>query len=65
MPTRLTKFTQSDAKRLFKAAVKAGVNVRLEFHPDGTIVAITDKSAEPSGKGEPSSESPETIRKLI
>ena len=41
MRSRLTKFTQADAKRLFKAAVKAGVNVRVEFWPDGTIIAST------------------------
>jgi hypothetical protein len=41
MSNRPAKFTQSDAKRLFKAAANAGVNVRVEFHPDGTIIAST------------------------
>jgi hypothetical protein len=42
MSNRPTKFTQSDAKRFFKAAAKAGVDVRLEFRPDGTVVATTN-----------------------
>jgi hypothetical protein len=41
MSSRQAKFTQSDAKRLFKAAAKAGVNVRVEFRSDGTIIATT------------------------
>jgi hypothetical protein len=59
MPTRFAKFTQSDAKRLFKAAASAGVKVRVEFRPDGTIIAIADRP--PSSDGEPPSESPEDI----
>jgi hypothetical protein len=39
MSNRPARFTQSDAKRLFNAAANAGVNVRVEFHPDGTIIA--------------------------
>jgi hypothetical protein len=35
------KFTQSDAERLFKAAAKAGVSVRVEFRSDRTIIATT------------------------
>jgi hypothetical protein len=45
MPARFSKFTQTDAKRLFRAAANAGVNVRLEFRPDGTIIATTDNGA--------------------
>jgi hypothetical protein len=45
MSNRPLKFTQSDANRLFKAAANAGVNVRLEFRPDGTIVAMTGGAA--------------------
>jgi hypothetical protein len=45
MDSRLAKFTQSDAKRLFKAAVKAVVDVRLEFRPDGMIIATAHKPA--------------------
>jgi phosphopantetheine adenylyltransferase len=41
MPRRTAKLLQSDAKRLFKAASEAGVNVRVEFRSDGTIVATT------------------------
>lgn len=33
-----SKFTQSDATRLFKAASRAGVDVRVEL-PDGTIIS--------------------------
>jgi hypothetical protein len=53
------------AARLFKAAVKAGVDVRLEFRPDGTIIAIAHKSAEVDGADALSSDAPEEIRKLI
>ena len=43
------KFTQTDAQRLFKAAAKAGVTVRVEFRPDRTIIVTTDKVAHQSG----------------
>jgi hypothetical protein len=65
MPTRLAKFSQSDAKRLFKAAVSAGVDVTLEFRPDGTIIATAHKTAEANGINAVSSDSPEEIQKLI
>lgn len=59
------KFTQSDAERLFKAAAKAGVNVRVEFRSDRTIVVTTEKLAD-LGCNEPQpADSPEEIRKLI
>lgn len=45
MPARFSKFTQTDAKRLFKAAARAGVKVRVEFRPDGTIIATTESEA--------------------
>lgn len=38
------KFTLSDAGRIFKAARNAGVEVKVEFRPDGTIVAFTGKT---------------------
>jgi hypothetical protein len=41
MSSRRPKFTQSDARRLFQAAATAGVNLRVEFRPDGTIIAST------------------------
>jgi hypothetical protein len=47
MSTRPNKFSQSQANRLVKAAAKAGVNMRLEFRPDGTIIAITGRVATP------------------
>ena len=62
---RFGKFTQSDAKRLFKAALNAGVDVRLEFRPDGTIIATARKPTDVGGASAMASESPEEIRKLI
>jgi hypothetical protein len=44
MAKRSANPTQSIAKRLFEAAAKVGVNVRVEFHPDGMIVATTSPS---------------------
>lgn len=41
MAKRPVNPTQSFTKRLFEAAAKVGLNVRVEFHPDGTIVATT------------------------
>jgi hypothetical protein len=42
MAKRPTNPAQSFAKRLFEAAAKAGVNVRVELHPDGmTVVTAT------------------------
>ena len=35
MRGRTTNFSKSHAKRLFEAAVAAGVDVRVEFRPDG------------------------------
>ena len=44
MSRGVAKFTQSDAGRIFKAARKAGVDVKVEFRPDGTIIATTGKA---------------------
>jgi hypothetical protein len=63
MSTRLANFTQAQAKRLFRAAVSAGVTV--EFRPDGTIVATPHKPAEVESADPTSSDSAEEIRKLI
>lgn len=52
MAPRLRRFTQSDASRLFKAAVKAGVDVSLEFRLDGTIIATIGKPSQPNGDSE-------------
>ena len=57
------KFTQSDAERLFKAAARAGVNVRVEFRSDRTIIATTGKPTDLND--DLPSDSPEEIRKLI
>jgi hypothetical protein len=59
------KFTQSDAERLFKAAAKAGVSVRVEFRSDRTIIATTDKPSDLTGNDAVPSDSSEEIRKLI
>jgi len=48
----VAKFTQSDAGRIFKAARKAGVDVTVEFRPDGIIVATTGKAATVSAADE-------------
>jgi hypothetical protein len=45
MSTRPNKFSQSQANRLVKASAKAGVDVHLEFRPDGIIIAPTHKPA--------------------
>jgi hypothetical protein len=63
MPTRFANFTQSQAKRLFKAAVCAGVTV--EFRADGTIVATPQKRVEQDSAKAATSESAEEIRNLI
>ena len=52
MSRRVAKFTQSDAARIFKAARKAGVDVTVEFRPDGIIVATTGKAATVSAADE-------------
>jgi hypothetical protein len=46
------RFTEADIHRIFHAAVKAGVTVKLELRPDGTIVATTGKPGEANGNGE-------------
>ena len=49
MSGRVAKFTQADYHRIFKAAEKAGLNVRIE-RPNGTIITTTGKSEE-NGNG--------------
>jgi hypothetical protein len=41
MTKRSANPAQAFARRLFEAAAKVGVNVRMEFHPDGRVVATT------------------------
>jgi hypothetical protein len=69
MRSRPANFTQSHAKRLFKAAAAAaaaaGVDVRVEFRPDGTIIATAHKPAEVNGADALPSDAPEEVRKLI
>jgi hypothetical protein len=59
------KFTQSDAERLFKAAARAGVKVRVEFRSDRSIIATTDKPTDLDDNDDLPSDSPEEIRKVI
>jgi hypothetical protein len=47
-----SRFTEADIHRIFHAAVKAGVTVKLEIRPDGTILATTGKPGESNGNGE-------------
>jgi hypothetical protein len=41
------KFTEADVGRVLKAAAKAGVEVRLEIQPNGTMVVTSRRSGEP------------------
>jgi hypothetical protein len=48
MSRRPAKFTQTQVSRLFAAAAKVGVNLRLEIRPDGTLIANSEsKTTEP------------------
>jgi hypothetical protein len=47
--SRPAKFTQAEIKRLFAAAAKAGVDLRLEIRPDGTLI-VGCKTTEVSPK---------------
>ena len=43
----MQRFTQRDAERKMKAAMKAGVPIgRVEFRPDGTLAIFTSGEAE-------------------
>ena len=42
------KITQAEIDRVFKAAEKTGLNVRIEL-PDGTVITTTGKAAENDG----------------
>jgi hypothetical protein len=43
------RFTQADLARIFKAAAKARVNVRVKFAPDGSITIATGMPGKLSG----------------
>jgi hypothetical protein len=64
VPRRPANFTQSQAISIFKAAAKAGLNVRVEFHSDGTIIASTSDPMTPNIQ-EPRPETPGDLKKLI
>jgi hypothetical protein len=40
MPTAKVRWKESEVMRLFRAAKKEGVTVRVEIRPDGTLAAI-------------------------
>jgi len=40
MPTAKVRWKESEVTRVFRAAEKAGKQVRVEIKPDGTLVAI-------------------------
>jgi len=43
----MQKFSQRDAERAMKAAMKAGVPIgRVEFRPDGTLAIFTNSETE-------------------
>jgi hypothetical protein len=64
MPRRLAAFTQSQATSIFKAAAKAGVNARVEFRSDGTIIASIGNPMMGNIQ-EPRPEVPDDLRELI
>jgi hypothetical protein len=49
MSRNRAKFTQSDVARILRGAEAVGVEVRMEFRPDGTIIVTKGRAAE----GEP------------
>lgn len=42
-PRKVASFTQAEIDRIFKAAEKTGLNVRIE-RPDGTVITTTGKA---------------------
>ena len=49
---------------IIKEAAKAGLNVRVEFHSDGTIIASTGNPTPPNDQ-ETRPETPADLKKLI
>jgi hypothetical protein len=57
------RFTQSDLDRIFKAAKKVGVAVRVDIKPDGSITVVTGDAA---GKVAPDEfKSPKELKELL
>ena len=48
MPTAKVRWKESEVSRLFRAAKKEGVIVRVEIKPDGTLAAIPSVVSEPA-----------------
>jgi hypothetical protein len=47
VPTAKVRWKESEVSRLFRAAKKEGVVVRVEIRPDGTLAAIPSVGSEP------------------
>ncbi len=52
MSNQSLRASKTEMKDLFKIAVKAGVGLRVEFHPDGTIIASTMQSVPANADGD-------------
>lgn len=50
MANRAALIRQADLTRIFRAAKLAGVNVRVEYGPDGKVAVTTGKEA-PAANG--------------
>jgi hypothetical protein len=61
----ISRLKQAEANRILKAAAKAGGSWRIEFRPDGTIVATMNNSLCGGSSVEVPAETPEQLRKLI
>jgi len=46
------KFTDSDLTRIFRVAAKAGVDVRVEIRPDGTLVVTGKREGNAADRNE-------------
>jgi hypothetical protein len=52
MPTTKVRWKESEVMRLFRAAKKEGVTVRVEIKPDGTLAATPLSQIESNAKSE-------------
>jgi hypothetical protein len=50
MPTAKVRWRESEVSRVFRAAAKAGVQVRVDIRPDGTLSATPVLAPEPAEK---------------
>jgi hypothetical protein len=61
----LSRIKQAEACRIFKAAARSGRSWRIEFRPDGTIVATSCDTIPEEPSGVRPAETPDQLRKLI